>query len=129
MSRSGSKAARKAGSATGHIPVSAWSVFLKDFGDTHRRWITTLETTDHVTKERVVSPGLPLESLEFDLEDEKNPRINVIVRLDNKILKHILFRPSQLILHESAGGAESLEIETVNTSTRIHFGQKGEGAS
>jgi hypothetical protein len=53
----------------------------------------------------------------------------VIVRLDNKILKHILFRPSRLILHESAGGEESLEVETINTRTRIHFRRKGEGAA
>jgi len=48
-----------------------------------------------------VSQELPLQSIELDLEDEKNPRINVTVQEDNKLLKHILFRPSRLVLISS----------------------------
>ena len=62
---------------------------------------------------------------ELDLEDEKNPRINVIVRSDNKVFKHILFLPSHLILHSSHDGQESLEIETINTTTRVHLQPHG----
>jgi hypothetical protein len=39
---------------------------------------------------------------------------------DNKLLKHILFRPSRLVLISSIDGQEqSLQVETVNTETRI----------
>jgi hypothetical protein len=58
----------------------------------------------------------------LDLEDEKNPRINVIVQLDNKVIKHILFLPSLLVLESSGHGQQqSLRIETVNTETVVHF--------
>jgi hypothetical protein len=104
------------------IPHEKWGKFLKTFSRQHRGWLIRLETYDRVTGEDVVSQETPLESMELDLEDEKNPRINVIVQLDNKVIKHILFLPSGLLLQSSEDGQEqSLRIETVNTETRIYF--------
>jgi hypothetical protein len=104
------------------IPREKWGKFLETFSRRHHGWLVQLETYDLVTGERVVSPETPLESIELDLEDEKNPRINVIVQLDNKIIKHILFLPSLLVLEASDNGQDqSLRIETVNTETTVHF--------
>jgi hypothetical protein len=65
---------------------------------------------------------MALESIEFDLDDEKNPRINVIVHLDSKLIKQILFLSSQLVLRSSNSGREqSLQVETVNTETTVRF--------
>jgi hypothetical protein len=81
-----------------------------------------LETKDTVTDELVVSQEHPLESMELDLEDERNPRINVTVKLDNKLVKHILFLPSRMVLRTSSvDSEESLEIETLNTETTVHM--------
>ena len=57
--------------------------------------------------------------MELDLEDAKTPRINVIVEIGNKVFKHILFMPSQVIL-SIGGGDEALHIDSVNTSTTVH---------
>jgi hypothetical protein len=104
------------------IPHEQWGKFLETFSRQHHGWLIQLETYDRVTGEDVVSQETPLESIELDLEDEKNPRINVIVQLDNKVIKHILFLPSGLVLQSSEDGQEqSLRIETVNTETRIYF--------
>jgi hypothetical protein len=63
-----------------------------------------------------------LHSIELDLEDEKNARINVIVQLENKVIKHILFLPSRVVFESSENSHEQLlRIETVNTETAIHF--------
>src|SRR5262245_25877284 len=90
--------ANQSGSATSVIPRNEWGQFLATFTRLHEGWLTKLETNDLVTHESVVSPEMPLQSIELDLEDEKNPRINVTVKLDNKDLKHILFQPSRLVL-------------------------------
>jgi hypothetical protein len=104
------------------VPHEQWGRFLDTFARRHHGWLVRLETHDRVTGENVLSPETPLESVALDLEDEKNPRINVIVHLDNKVIKNILFLPSRLILESSADGHEqSLWIETVNTQTTIHF--------
>ena len=103
------------------VPSEQWSGFLDDFSRHHRGWSACLETYDLDTRENVLSPEAPLESIDLDLEDEKNPRINVIVHLDNKVVKHILFRPSYLELQSADGRNESLPIETVNTETTVHF--------
>jgi len=104
------------------IPHEQWGEFLETFSRQHHGWLIQLETHDRVTSEDVVSQETPLKSIELDLEDEKNPRINVIVQLDNKVIKHILFLPSGLVLQSSEDGQEqSLRIETVNTETRIYF--------
>ena len=104
------------------IPHEKWGKFLKTFSRQHRGWLIQLETRDRATSEDVVSQETPLESIELDLEDEKNPRINVIVHLDNKVIKHILFLPSRLVVQSSEDGqAQLLRIETVNTETTIYF--------
>jgi hypothetical protein len=104
------------------IPREKWGKFLETFSRQHHGWIVYVETYDRVTGENVVSRETPLESVALDLEDEKNPRINVIVQLDNKVIKHILFLPSRLVLESSGDGQkQSLRIETVNTDSTIHF--------
>jgi hypothetical protein len=116
-------AARTIGSARSVVPGAEWVTFLENFSRTHKDWPTILETTDLVTHETVKSQEILLQAIEFDVEDEKNPRINVSGRLDNKVIKHILFRPSHMVLNTTNGGwQESLEIDTVNTKTRIHLG-------
>jgi hypothetical protein len=108
--------------STLNIPREKWGKFLETFSRRHRRWLVQLETYDLVTAEKVASQETRLESIELDLEDEKNPRINVIVQIDNKVIKHILFQPSLLVLESSNDGREqSLRIETVNTETTVHF--------
>ena len=93
-----------------NIPRGEWSSFLDTFNRRHHRC------------EKVVSLETPLESVELDLEDQKNPRINVTVQLDNKVIKHILFLPSRLISQPSdEDGKESLQVEAVNTQTIIHL--------
>jgi hypothetical protein len=104
------------------IPRERWGKFLEMFGRQHQGWLVQLETYDLDTTEKIVSLETALESVELDLEDERNPRINVIVQLDNKVIKHILFLPSRLVLHSSQDGREqSLWIETLNTETTVHF--------
>ena len=104
------------------IPPEKWGKFLETFDRQHYGWLIQLETHDLVTREDVVSQETPLDSIELDLEDEKNPRINVIVQLGNKVIKHILFRPSRLVFESSVDSQEqSLRIETVNTETTIRF--------
>jgi uncharacterized protein DUF5335 len=104
------------------IPRHEWGEFLQSFSRKHYRWLVTIETHDLKTGERVASHLTPLQSVELDLEDEKNPRINVTVKLDNKEIKHILFRPSQLVLYRSEDGSdEALHIDAVNTATTIRF--------
>jgi hypothetical protein len=113
--------ANQSGSAISVIPRNEWGQFLATFTRLHAGWLTKLETNDLVTHESVVSPEMPLQAIELDLEDEKNPRINVTVKLDNKDLKHILFQPSRLVLRTSKNATESLQVETVNTDTTVCF--------
>lgn len=104
------------------IPAHQWESFLHTFNREHQGWLVQLETYDFVTHETVVSAALPLNSIELDLEDEKNARINVVVQLDNKVIKHILFLPSRLALHSLAEtGEKSLQVQTVNTETTLRF--------
>ena len=108
--------------STLEIPHEKWGKFLDTFGRQHHGWLIRLETYDLVTGEDVVSLETALDSIELDLEDEKNPRINVVVQLDNKIIKHILFLPSRVVFESSENSREQLlRIETVNTETTIHF--------
>lgn len=104
------------------IPKRDWPPFLIRFSDAHHGWAVRLETHDRVTGESVMSAEMALESIEYDLEDEEHPRINVIVRFDNKSMKHILFLPSQMILRTTeAASRESLHIRTLNTETTVHL--------
>jgi hypothetical protein len=105
-----------------NIPEGEWGGYLETFSSRHHGWLVQLETYDTMTREQVVSREMPLQSIELDLEDEKNPRINVTVQFDNKVIKHILFLPSQLVLKSSDDKREqSLQVETVNTETTVRF--------
>ena len=111
-------------SSTVTIPWEGWGKFLQSFGQRCHGWLVTLETYDLDTHEKVASHETPLQSIELDLEDEKNPRINITVKLDNKVIKHILFQPSQLIWYRpEPGTGEALHIESVNTVTTVRFRQ------
>jgi len=68
---------------------------------------------------------MSFESIELDLEDQRNPRINVTGKFDNKTVKHILFLPSRLVFRSTPEGEESLEIETLNTKTTVHVRPRG----
>jgi hypothetical protein len=105
--------------STVKIPRKQWSEFLRNFSAQHRGWRVQIQTHDLKTNETVVSDESPLQEVELDVEDEKNPRINVTVATGNKVFKHILFTPSQLI-YSFADGNEALHIESVNTSTTVH---------
>ena len=107
------------------IPESEWGSFLETFGRSHHGWLTKIETRDTVTKEQVVSHESPLEAMELDLEDQPNPRINVSVRLDHKLVKHILFLPSRVV-HRIQNYDEAIEIETLNTETTIYVRPRDE---
>jgi hypothetical protein len=101
------------------ILPAEWASVLHSWSQRYKGSLVELETYDLVTSERVISGELPLEAIEFDLEDRKNPRINITVHEDNKLLKHILFRPSRLVLF-LADHEESLQVTTVNTDTTVH---------
>jgi len=104
------------------IPREQWKEFLDEFSERHRRWLVRLEIHDRETEEEVGSHYLPLHSIELDTEDAHNPRINVSVDSDHKLIKHVLFRPSQLTLRlTSIGADESLHIHSLNTSTTVRF--------
>jgi hypothetical protein len=122
MPMTGRKNMAKNSASTVTIPWDEWAEFLQSFGQRRHGWLVTLETYDLDTRERVVSHETPLQSIELDLEDEKNPRINITVKLDNKVIKHILFQPSQLIWYRpQPGTGEALHIESVNTVTTVRF--------
>lgn len=104
------------------VPYMAWADFLPEFSRSHRGWRTVIETFDKETQETVSSQEMMLDSIELDLEDEPNPRINVTVHIGNKASKHILFRPTQMVLRTSSGGRDSLEIEAIHTRTKIRLG-------
>src|SRR6266576_7214018 len=98
------------------IPQKQWREFLQEFSRRHHGWLVTVETHDLETAEDVASRFLPLQSIALDLEDEKNPRINVTVRSDQKEIRQILFRPSELIVDLSEDGNDkSIRVVSVNT--------------
>jgi hypothetical protein len=101
------------------VPRNQWEEFLRNFTKQHRAWRAQLQTHDLKTNETVLSDEFSLHAIELDLEDEKAPRINVIVAMGNKEIKHILFKPTQLIYTVSPSG-EALHIESINTSTTVH---------
>jgi len=104
------------------VPRQSWNEFLGAFSRRHYRWLVTLETHDHETGETVDTSYAPLQSVSLDLEDLRNPRVKVVVLVDNKVITHVLFRPSELMLSLSPGGQdESLRIESLHTSTTVRF--------
>ena len=105
-----------------NIPANVWKEFLDKFSKRHAGWLVQVETYDRKTEEFVTSQLSVLHSMELDVEDEQNPRINVIVLYDSKELKHILFRPSQVTLRISEkDGEDSLCITSVNADTTIRL--------
>jgi hypothetical protein len=104
------------------IPHAEWDEFLRAFSDRHAGWLVTIETHDLETGETVASRLMPLERVELDLEDKNNARINVTVRDDQKEIKHVLFRPSDVMLQVSRdGNDEGLRIISLNTITTVRF--------
>jgi hypothetical protein len=101
------------------VPRNEWGEFLRNFTAQHQGWRARIQTYDLQTNETVMSGESPLQVIELDLEDEKAPRINVVVEKGNKVIKYILYMPSQVIF-SFGGGDEALHIESVNTSTTIH---------
>jgi hypothetical protein len=105
---------------TSTVPHNKWEQFLQSFTSQHRGWLVSLETYDLQTRETVTSRFAPLQSVELDLEDKNNARINVVVRDGQREIKRILFRPSDMILQISEdGNDESLQIVSVNTVTTV----------
>ncbi len=104
------------------IPRDQWEDFFRSFSQEHERWQVQLEIHERETEATVLTPETSLQSIELDLEDEKNPRINVVVKLDNNVMKHILFQPYHVVLHPPHRGViESLHIDSVHTATTIRF--------
>ena len=104
------------------IPSEEWKDFLEAFSRRHQGWLVRIEIHDVQTGEDVGSQYMPLHSVELDTEDPNNLRINVTVNSDHKLVKHILFRPCRLTLQRAVDGAdESLNIQSLNTSTTIRF--------
>src|SRR5213595_1127150 len=104
------------------IPQAEWSEFLKAFSRRHEHWLVTIETHDLKTGETVASRFMPLQSVQLDLEDQKNPRINVTVQSDQKEIRHILFRPSDLIVEVSEDGNDkAIRVVSLNTVTTVRF--------
>jgi Family of unknown function (DUF5335) len=102
------------------VPHNKWREFLEAFTKRHDGWLITIETHDVETGEIVTSRPVRLKSVELDLEDKNNERINVTVRDDQREIKHILFRPSDVILQVSADGSdEGLRIISINTVTTV----------
>jgi uncharacterized protein DUF5335 len=107
---------------TAIVPHDDWHEFLRAFTDRHAGWLVAIETHDLETGETVTSRFVRLECVELDLEDKNNHQINVIVRDDHREIKHILFRPSDLVLQVSGeGNDEGLRIVSVNTVTTVRF--------
>jgi Family of unknown function (DUF5335) len=104
------------------IPPRQWNEFLEAFTQRHRGALVQMEIYDRETGEDVESPYAPLERVELDTEDAGNPRINVTTDSDHKLIKHILFRPSHVTLHLTAGGTDEwLSIQSLNTSTTVRL--------
>ena len=104
------------------IPRNLWHQWLLAFSGRHAGWLVSIETHDAQTGETVTSRYMRLHAVELDLEDKKNPRINVVVRDRDKEIKHILFRPSDVTEQLSEAGTEkALRIVSVNTVTTVRF--------
>jgi hypothetical protein len=104
------------------IPLAQWDEFLQSFSRKHQGWLVTIQTHDVQTGETTATRFMPLKAIRLDLEDEKNPRINVTVLADQKELTHILFRPSDLTLELSAEGNEqAVRIVSIHTVTTVRF--------
>jgi hypothetical protein len=109
-------------SRTFEIPRRDWKRVLARFTEEHSGLPVEMETYDRQTEEQVTLPPAALHSMMLDLEEPKNPRINVTVLSGNKEIRHILFRPSQVVLHASRrNGDEALTIESLHTNTTVRL--------
>jgi len=107
------------------IPRSEWREFLKSFSRLHAGKPVRLETYDLQTEEDVSTHEAQLQAMELDLEDEKNPRINITVMLNGKTIKHVLFLPSKMILLlTGVRSRDALQIATMHTVTTAHISPK-----
>jgi len=105
------------------IPRSEWKEFLKSFARLHAGQPVVLETYDVQTQENVRTQPSRLQTMELDLEDEKNPRINIIVTLSDKTIKHVLFQPSKMVLLLTGNRSQdALQMESLHTVTTAHIG-------
>jgi len=104
------------------IPHDQWDEWLRAFTGRHAGWLVNIETHDVQTGETVKSRFMRLLALELDLEDQPNPRINIVVRDNHQEIKHILFRPSDLTEQMSEEGNEkAVRITSLNTVTTVRF--------
>jgi len=104
------------------IPREHWEPFLREFSRERQGWRVRMETHDLETGEAVMSPETRLKAVEFDLEDVSTPRINVIVQIDNKIIKNIFVMPTELtLIPPMPGNEEALHFRSSNTTTTVHL--------
>src|SRR5262245_8426326 len=104
------------------IRPEEWKELLEAFTARHRGWLVRIEIHDVQTEEDVGSQYKPLHSVELDTGYPTNLRINATLGSEQNLSKHVLFRPSRLMLQLTADGAdESLNIQSLNTSTTIRF--------
>jgi hypothetical protein len=95
---------------------------LQSFTQRHKGTLVSIETHDLETGETVRSRFVRLDSVEVDLEDAKNARINVNVIDGQKEIRHILFRPSDLILQISEAGTDAgIRVVSLNTVTTVRL--------
>jgi hypothetical protein len=66
-----------------NISPRVWTEFFHTFSERHAGWLVQVETHDSQTGETVALQIASLHSIESDLLDEKNPRIDLIVRVKN----------------------------------------------
>ena len=105
-----------------NIPPRVWKEFFDTFSERHAGWLVQVETHDSQTGETAASQIASLHSIELDLVDEKNPRVDLTVLCESKELKQILFKPSQVTLYISEqDGEDSLRISSLNTETTIRI--------
>ena len=104
------------------IPQNHWDTFLREFSRERQGWRVRIETHDLETGEAVLSQETRLQSIEFDVEDASTPRINVIVQIDNKTIKHMFVMPCELTLFPPTPGKdEALHFKSHNTETFVHL--------
>jgi hypothetical protein len=104
------------------IPQEQWEQWLRAFSGRHAGWLVSIETHDLETDETVNSRFMQLIGVELDVEDRKNHRINVTVRDDHREIKHILFRPLDVMDQVSEdGNEEGVRIISLHTVTTVRF--------
>jgi hypothetical protein len=75
---------------TAVVPRKEWNSLLQDFSRAHQGWLATLETADTVNRETVEAYEMSFQSIELNLEDKRNSRINVSVHRQQDFQTHSL---------------------------------------